>query len=59
MPAVLYRSATIQRLLLLLLLLSAEGEDALTVVENVMSRELKPELDMSMLAAMAPSMAFV
>jgi hypothetical protein len=37
----------------------AEGEDALSVVENVMSRELKPELDMSMLAAMAPTMAFV
>ncbi|KAF6266827.1 NAD-dependent glycerol-3-phosphate dehydrogenase [Scenedesmus sp. NREL 46B-D3] len=36
-----------------------EGEDALTVVQTVMSRELKPELDMSMLAAMAPSMAFV
>jgi hypothetical protein len=46
-------------MLLLLLLLAAEGEDALTVVQNVMSRELKPELDMSMLAAMAPSLSFV
>jgi hypothetical protein len=42
-----------------LLLLAAEGEDPLGVVEHVMSRELKPELDMSMLAAMAPTMAFV
>ncbi len=36
-----------------------EGEDALTVVENVMSRELKPEVDYSMLASMAVAPQFM
>jgi hypothetical protein len=36
---------------------AAEGADALSVVEDVMTRDLKPEMDYAMLGAAGPDVA--